>query len=157
ITMGVRQSMGLFVLPIMSATGVSIVSISFALAIGQFVWGAAQPVFGAIADQHGARKVVVAGGVLLAAGLALTPLLPTELGLVLMLGVLTAAGAAAGSFSILIAAAAQGLPAARRSMATGVINAGGSLGQFIFAPLSQALIAGFGWVTGMLALAGSAL
>ena len=49
ITMGARQSMGLFVAPINQATGLGIVSISFALAIGQFVWGAVQPVFGAIA------------------------------------------------------------------------------------------------------------
>ena len=49
LTMGIRQSMGLLVLPIVTATGVSLVSISLALAIGQFVWGAAQPIFGAIA------------------------------------------------------------------------------------------------------------
>ena len=51
LTMGVRQLLGLFVLPIVTATGVSLVSVSFALAIGQFVWGAAQPLFGAVVDR----------------------------------------------------------------------------------------------------------
>ena len=61
LTMGVRQSLGLFVLPIVAATGVSLVSVSFALAIGQFVWGAAQPLFGAVADHYGTYRVLIFG------------------------------------------------------------------------------------------------
>jgi predicted MFS family arabinose efflux permease len=64
-----------------------------------------------------------------------------------------AAGAGAGSFSILIGATAQRLPPERRPFAAGFINAGGSFGQFVFAPLVQFLIAGAGWVVAMLALA----
>lgn len=52
ITMGARQSMGLFVSPMQASTGVSLVGISFALAVGQFFWGASQPVFGALADRY---------------------------------------------------------------------------------------------------------
>src|SRR5450755_2096535 len=74
LTMGVRQSLGLFVLPIVTATGVSLVSVSFALAIGQFVWGAAQPLFGAAADHYGTYRVLIFGAVLLAAGGALATL-----------------------------------------------------------------------------------
>ena len=48
VTMGVRQSMGLFVSPLNTTTGLGIASISLALAIGQFTWGAAQPITGAI-------------------------------------------------------------------------------------------------------------
>ena len=135
LTFGVRQTTGLFVAPIHLDTGVGIATISLALAIGQFVWGAVQPVFGAIADRHGAEPVLVAGGLLLAAGLALAPFLPSGPGLMLTLGVLTAAGAGAGSCSILIGATAGRLPPERRSFAAGFINAGGSLGQFVFAPL----------------------
>ena len=43
--MGVRQTTGLFLLPITQSTGVTIVAFSFALAVGQFVYGAAQPLF----------------------------------------------------------------------------------------------------------------
>ena len=67
ITMGARQSMGLFVSPINSATGLGVVTISFAMAIGQFMWGAAQPVAGAIADRWGPGRVLVGGTLVMAA------------------------------------------------------------------------------------------
>lgn len=154
ITMGARQSSGLFVLPLNASTGLSIVSISFALAVGQLLWGAVQPVFGAMADRWGSRRVVVLGACLLAAGLAATPAVDSEVGLLLTMGVLSAAGAGAGSFSILIGATARHLPAERRSFAGGFINAGGSFGQFILAPLAQAIMSAFGWAAAMVALAG---
>ena len=157
ITMGVRQTTGLYLLPITETTGVSIVAFSFALAVGQFVFGAAQPLFGAVADKFGATKVIIAGALLLAAGSALTPLMTSSGGLLLTMGVMSAAGAAAGSFSILIGVAAQRLPAEKRSMASGIINAGGSLGQFVFAPVVQMIIAAAGWTVAMFATAAAAL
>ncbi len=59
ITMGARQSQGLFVFPISGSTGVSIVTISFAMAVGQFMWGAVAPVAGAVADRFGPAPVLV--------------------------------------------------------------------------------------------------
>jgi len=149
LTMGVRQSLGLFVLPIITATGVSLVSVSFALAIGQFVWGAAQPLFGAVADHYGTYRVLIFGAILLAAGGALATLSSSGVGFTLTLGILLAAGTAAGSFAILIGSTHSLSPSAR-SLAAGIINAGGSLGQLMFAPLIQLLIKGGGWRTGML-------
>ncbi len=157
VTMGVRQSMGLFVGPIVASTGIGIAAISFALAVGQFVWGAAQPLCGAIADHYGAYRVLIVGGLLLAAGAALAPWSTSELGFVLSLGVLLAAGSAAGSFAILIGVTAQYLPAHKRSLAAGLINAGGSTGQFLFAPFAQFLIGGAGWSIAMFAMALSGL
>lgn len=153
ITMGARQSVGIFVAPIDATTGLGIVSISFALAVGQFMWGLAQPVFGAIADKRGSYGVLVLGAFMLAGGLALTPFVNSEWSLVLTMGILSAAGAGAGSFSILIGATSQQLPPEHRSFAGGFINAGGSLGQFIFAPLLQAIISGFGWIAAMFTMA----
>lgn len=157
ITMGSRQTSGLFLLPITQSTGVSIVAFSFALAIGQFVFGAAQPLAGAIADKYGAVKVIIGGALLLAIGSVLTPFMTTNAGLLLTMGVIAAAGAAAGSFSILIGIAAQRLPPEKRSMAAGIINAGGSIGQFIFAPAVQFIIGAAGWATAMFATAFAAL
>jgi predicted MFS family arabinose efflux permease len=157
ITMGVRQSMGLFLDPVVASTGVGIAAISFALAIGQLVWGAAQPLFGAIADHYGAFRVLIGGGMLLAAGAALASWSTTEPGLILSLGLMMAAGSAAGSFAVLIGATSRHLPSHRRSFAAGLINAGGSMGQFLFAPFSQWLISGPGWRAGMLALSFSGL
>jgi len=124
VTMGMRQSLGLFISPLNTQTGLGIASISLAMAIGQFVWGAMQPVFGAMADRWSPGRVIVLGVVLLASGSALTTQVTSEWELTIALGVLSAAGA-------------------------GVINTGGSLGQFIFAPLNQAVLSAFGWMQAM--------
>ena len=153
ITMGARQSQGLFVSPLNTATGLGIASISFAMAIGQFVWGAIQPIAGAVADRYGPGRVLAIGAITLAIGWAITPLMSSNFGLIVSIGILTAAGAGAGSFSVLIGAAAQRLPAENRGMAAGIINAGGSFGQFVFAPLLQKLISSIGWMGSMWSMA----
>jgi len=157
VTMGVRQSFGLFVSPLNSSTGLGIATISLALAVGQFTWGAIQPIAGALADRHGPAPVLAAGIVLLAAGTALTPFMDSGLGLMVALGLLASIGSGAGSFSVLIGAAAQRLPPEARGKASGVINAGGSFGQFVFAPIAQALIQAFGWMAALWALAATTL
>ncbi len=157
ITMGARQTSGLFLLPITQSTGVSIVAFSFALAVGQFVFGMAQPIFGAIADKFGAIRVIILGAMMLALGSVLTPFMTSSGGLLFTMGVLGAAGAAAGSFSILIGIAAQRLPAEKRSFASGFINAGGSIGQFVFAPTVQFFIGAAGWASAMFFTAAAAL
>ncbi len=153
VTMGARQSMGLFVSPINTATGLGIATISLALAVAQFTWGAIQPIAGLVADRHGPRPVIIAGVVLLAIGTALTPFMGTGWGLIFSLGLISAIGSGAGSFSVLIGAAAQRLQPQQRGEAAGIINAGGSLGQFVFAPASQALIQAFGWMVALWTLA----
>jgi predicted MFS family arabinose efflux permease len=157
ITMGNRQSLGLFMSPLNTHTGLGIASISFAMAVAHLVWGAVQPVFGAVADRWGPGRVIVLGAFMLAAGSALTTQVTIEWGLIFAIGLLSAAGAGAGSFSILIGATAQRIAPERRSFAGGVINAGGSMGQFVFAPLNQALMATFGWMTAMWTMAVLAL
>src|SRR6266403_1111980 len=96
VTMGARQSLGLFVSPLNTSTGLGITTISRALA---------------------------------------------------------AIGAGAGSFSVLVGAAARHLTDDSRGKAAGIINAGGSFGQFVFAPISQALIQALGWMGAMWSLA----
>lgn len=111
VTMGTRQSLGLFLSPINTSTGLGMASISFAMAVAQFTWGAIQPLAGAAADRWGPRPVLIAGIVLLALGNALTPLMGSSWGLIFSLGLLAAFGSGAGSFSVLIGAAAQRMSA----------------------------------------------
>jgi MFS family permease len=152
VTMGARQSQGLFLFPIAGSTGAGIATVSFAMAVGQFVWGAVQPVSGALADRFGAARVLVGGVLILALGCALTPLLTSSLGLVLTIGILTAVGSGAGSFSVLIGSLARRLPELHRGTAAGIITAGGSLGQFVFAPIAQTLISLWDWMGAMWSL-----
>ena len=157
ITMGARLTTGLFLSPLNTATGLGVATISFVMEVAQLMWGAAQPVFGAVADKYGPGRVIALGGVMLALGTAATPFVQSEWALLLTLGFLSAAGAGAGSFSILIGATARRLPPERRAFASGFINAGGSFGQFVFAPLMAAIIAGAGWVAAMLTMAAASL
>jgi len=152
VTMGIRQSFGLFISPIHETTGLGIATISFALAIGQFTWGAIQPIAGAVSDRYGPRAVLIGGLLILAAGCATAPFAQSGFGLVISMGVLAAIGSGAGSFSVLISAASNRLPPEARGAASGVINAGGSFGQFVFAPILQKLIQSFGWMGAMWAM-----
>ena len=111
VTMGSRQSQGLFLSPLNTSTGLGIATISLAMAIGQFVWGAVQPIAGAIADRYGPGRVLAGGILLLALGSALVPFMTSSAGLIFSLGVLVAAGSGAGSFSVLIGSASRHLPA----------------------------------------------
>jgi predicted MFS family arabinose efflux permease len=97
---------------------------------------------------------VLAGGVLLlSAATAMIPFMTSAFGLVVTLGVLTAMGSGAASMSVLLGATAQHVPAASRGTSSGVINAGGSFGQFVFAPLMQKLIQSFGWMNALWSMA----
>jgi predicted MFS family arabinose efflux permease len=153
LTMGTRQTMGFFLSPLNTATGLGVGSISLAFAFGQLWWGLTQPFAGAVADRVGAGRVLLVGVLLVALGTFLTPFMTTTWGLILAIGVLAAGGAGMAGPSVLMAATARLIPAERRGMATGVVNAGGSFGQFLMAPLAAALTASLGWAGAMQALA----
>ncbi len=124
-----------------------------AFAFGQLWWGLTQPFAGMVADRVGAGRVLVVGVLLVAIGTALVPFMTSTLGLVLAIGVLAAGGAGLAGPSVLMAATTRLVPLRQRGMATGIVNAGGSFGQFVFAPLAQAITAAAGWVVAMQSLA----
>src|SRR4026207_1726368 len=71
LSMGMRQSMGLFMGPLTTDLGISAATFSFSLALQNIVWGLSQPVVGALADRYGARPVVFGTALIYAAGLGL--------------------------------------------------------------------------------------
>jgi predicted MFS family arabinose efflux permease len=149
LTMGTRQSMGLFLSALNTSTGLGVGSISLAFAFGQLWWGVTQPFAGAMADRYGAGRVLVLGVLLVAIGTIITPLMTSTWGLILAIGVLAAGGAGMAGPAVLMAAAVRMIEPARRGAATGIVNAGGSVGQFVMAPVAAALIVGVGWSTAM--------
>jgi MFS family permease len=153
ITMGARQSMGLFLGNLNTSTGLGLASISLAFAFGQLWWGLTQPFAGMVADRVGAGRVIFAGVLLVAIGTALIPFMHTTAGLILAIGVLSAGGAGMAGPSVMMAATTRLIPAERRGMATGIVNAGGSFGQFVFAPIAQGISSAAGWAAAVQSLA----
>src|SRR5688500_13716851 len=101
VTMGARQSLGLFLSVINSTTGLGLASISLAFGVGQLWWGLTQPVAGIVADRYGAGRTLLLGLALVALGTALIPLMTSTFGLVLAIGVLAAGGAGFAGPSVL--------------------------------------------------------
>jgi MFS family permease len=153
LTMGVRQTMGLFLSALNTSTGLGVGSISLAFAFGQLWWGLTQPFAGAIADKVGAGRVLVVGVSLVALGTFITPLMTTTAGLIFAIGILAAGGAGMAGPAVLMAATARLIPAEKRGLATGIVNAGGSFGQFLMAPIAGGLILSQGWASAMQILA----
>ncbi len=146
LTMGARQSMGLFLGPINTHTGLGLASISLAFAFGQLCWGFTQPLAGIVADRYGPGRVLVVGVLLVSLGTVLIPQMTSTGGLIFAIGVLAAGGAGMAGPSVLMAATTRLVAPARRGLATGVVNAGGSFGQFVFAPVAQAITSASGWM-----------
>jgi predicted MFS family arabinose efflux permease len=157
VAMGTRLTVGLFVQPIMDNTGMSIATVSMALAIGQLSWGVFQPIFGVWADKGHVFSALAVGMLCVAAGQLLTITANGFWTLTLAQGIFSPGGVAAGSFAGLFAIAAARLPARIRTVAGGIINAGGSLGQFVYAPLIHLIIQLRDYYTSLLALAGLAV
>ena len=153
LTMGTRQTMGLFLSSLNTSTGLGLASISLAFAFGQIFWGLTQPFAGAYADKYGAVKVLLLGVALVAIGTFITPFMTTTVGLIFSIGVLAAGGAGIAGPAVLMGATARMIPADKHGVAIGVVNAGGSFGQFLLAPIAGALLLGVGWANAMQVLA----
>ena len=145
VSMGMRQSLGLFVQPIVLNTGLSIALVSLAMAVGQVMWGFAQPIAGLLAERYGVRHVALLGFLFLVGSLLMMPFMQNATGVFLVFGILSAIGAGLTSISLFIGAAVQMVPAHRTSFVSGLINASSSLGQFIFAPLVQFFLSMWSW------------
>jgi predicted MFS family arabinose efflux permease len=152
LVFGVRQSVALFIGPINSATGLGIAAISLAFACAQLMWGITQPIAGAVADKYGTGRVIAAGALLVMVGTALTPHATSTGMLVLLIGVVSAGGAGMAGLGVLMSAVARAVPPEMRGLASGMVNAGGSFGQFLVVPLAALLSGAIGWVGALTAL-----
>ena len=157
IGFGIRSSFGLYLEPITTERDWSRETFALALAIQNLLWGMGVPVAGAIADRFGTAKVVALGAVVYAAGVAGMALAETGLTLYLVGGILVGVGVAFCSFSLVLAAIARVIGPERRSMALGLGTAAGSMGQVLFSPINQTLIATYGWFDSLLVMSVVAL
>jgi len=145
MSMGMRQSFGLFVRPITADVGVSVADFTLALALQNIVWGITQPLTGAIADRFGCRAVTISGSFLFAAGLVVTMMATGPIALLIGMGLMIGLAMACVSLSLALAASAKVVSLTKRSITLGTVSALGSIGAFIAAPLAQHLLVAYGW------------
>ena len=145
LTFGVRQTFGLFLPPLHQELGWSIAGLSLAWAVQNLLWGAFQPLAGAIAGTKGPTWVVFTGGALYVAGVWLMSEAHSPLIYGLGGGVLVGIALACSGMSVVLSSIMRVAPADKRGLYGGVVTAGGSIGQLVFMPSTQALIASEGW------------
>lgn len=144
---GIRQAVPMFMSNINNHTGLGIVAVSLAFAFGQLAWGVFQPIAGAISDKYGTEKALFIGISMTIVGTLLIPYATTTFGLILTIGVLSAGGAGFAGTSVLMSAVARFVPKEKSGFYAGLVNAGGSIGQFVMAPLAGYLIIHTGWIS----------
>jgi len=157
LTMGIRQTFGLFLTPMSGDLGISREAFAFAIAMQNLLWGVLQPFAGMFADRYGVLRVLFFGAAAYALGLVAMAAGTGLVGLNLGGGLLVGLALSCTSFAVVLGAVGRAVPAERRSAALGIASAGGSFGQFVMAPIGLSLISANGWSTALLILAGFAL
>ncbi|MDA1238592.1 MAG: MFS transporter [Proteobacteria bacterium] len=152
VVFGARQTIPLSISGINSSDALDYLDISFAFALGQLINGAITPLGGAIADRFGSGKTLLIGIILSALGCALIPSSDTLLSLTFSVGILSAGGSGIAGMPVVMSAVNKLLPPEKAGLAFGFINAGGSIGQFVFAPLAALIIVTYGWQVSIYAL-----
>lgn len=153
IANGSRQSFGLFVVPISGDLGWGRSEFAWAIATQNLVMGCAAPFVAAIGDRIGPIRVITISAALYATGMALISISTTPESMILSAGFVVGLGAAGVGFTLPLALVGRVAPAKSRVFWLGIVTAGGSAGQFVFAPTSTALIGSFGWSDGLVILA----
>jgi predicted MFS family arabinose efflux permease len=151
--MGIRQTFGLFIGPFSFDRGLPVTLIAFAIALHNLVWGFAQPFAGAAADRYGSAPVVAFGATTFAAGLGIAAVAPGGAMLIVGMGLLVGIGVSCTTFGVVLPAVGRHTSPERRSMAMGLVSAGGSAGQVLMIPLVQSIRLGAGIAASLFALA----
>lgn len=156
LAMGVRQTMGLFMPPMTVDRGWTRDEFALAIALQNILWGAFVPFAGAISDRWGAGRVLVVSAACYVAGLVLMAISPTPLALDFSAGLLIGLALSGTTFGVVMGVVAKVVSPEKRSVALGIVGAGGSFGQFAMVPYGAALISGAGWYTALFVMAATA-
>lgn len=150
LSMGLRQSLGIFMQPLTQGIGISISDFTLAVAVQNLAWGFLQPVAGAATVRYGFRPILLVGSLCYIAGLAFMAGAQGLTSVMIGAGILIGASLACTATGIAMSVSAIAAPVAVRSTILGIVSAVGSLGALISAPLGQMLNAGFGWRAGLI-------
>ena len=153
VVFGGRQTIPLSIEGINTKDTLNYLEISFAFALGQLISGAIGPVGGALSDKFGSGKTLLIGVLLSSLGLFLIPISDHAYSLAFSVGILSAGGAGIAGLPVVMSAVNKLVPPDKAGVAFGFINAGTSVGQFVFAPLAALIIVNYGWQASINALA----
>ena len=156
LSMGMRQSLGLFQPHMISGTGLTAADFSLALALQNIVWGLTLPFVGIVADRFGMRPVATVGVLIYAGGLVLMMVSTSPLVFTLGAGIAIGLALSCTASTIAMAIASRTVSPAKRSLAMGSVSAVGSLGLTLASPLAQTLISTHGVQAALLAFLGLA-
>ncbi len=154
VSMGIRQSFGVFLQPVVTDLELTRTTFGLTIAIQNLIWGLAQPFAGMLADKYGGIRILILSSLLYIAGLVLTAMSSSATGLHLSLGMLVGLAMSGTTFTVVLSAVGRLVAPEKRSLAFGIISAGGSIGMFTFVPLGQLFIGLYGWSVAFLILAG---
>ncbi len=127
----------------------AMVTLPYTLAM--VAWGISSPIFGKLADDRGARPVILGGIVLMATGFLVMGLAQTLWQLCLAFGLLIGTAMGAASITIGSLLVAKHFDARRRAWAVSIVQSASPLYPLLFAPLLFLLVKLFGWRTAALA------
>src|SRR5215467_5802610 len=148
-SMGLRQSLGIFLQPLTHDVGISVSDFTLALAVQNLAWGFLQPLAGAMTTRYGFRPIMLVGSLFYVVGLAMMASAHGLVSVVIGGGVLIGTSLACTAAAIAMSVSARAVPATVRSTVMGIVSAAGSLGALLAAPIGQLLNEGFGWRIGV--------
>ena len=144
VTFGIRGSFGVFQIPIENEFQWLRVEFSLAIAIQNLGWGIGAPIFGALGEKFGDKKMIIVGALCYVSGLVVSTFAQSPLThqfLELLIGF----GIAGTGMGMILAVVGRASSEKNRSMALGIVTAAGSVGQMVGAPLAQTLVDLYGW------------
>ncbi len=146
ISLGIRQTFGLFFFDFEIDLGCTQTEFGFAMGIQLFFWGLFGPLFGLITDKFSGRVAVFIGFLFYLAGIYFLNFGPnTGFWFTFDLGILIGIGLAATAISIPISIVSKHFPLNKRTIAIGVVTAAGSFGYFVSPIYTRFFLLEFGW------------
>ena len=146
VSMGLRQTFGLFSDFFIKDLQCTVTQFGLAIGIQMLMWGMFAPIFGAMADKIGGNKVTIIAFVFMALGIYLLYSGPnTGIFFQINLGLLVGIGLGGTAISVQIGEVGKHFPNKTRGLAIGIVVAMASIGYF-FSPLyTKFALSAFGW------------
>ena len=146
ISLGIRQTFGLFFFDFNVDLDISISHFGFVMGLQLLLWGVFSPVFGVITDKYGGAIAIFLGFLLYLAGVLLFYSgFNTGYYFTLTIGVLIGVGLGSTAIGIPVSVVAKHFPASNRTIATGIVTCAGSFGYFVSPLLVRYSLIETGW------------